>query len=112
MITNILSVTALILSSCAVFFAVLALRDTHKKSVRAISLRRMLKLEAEMTDMTDAIASMRGSLAKLRSRISMRQLREERGTEQILEYENGEPTDPDDWYKWARRKHLVTQKGK
>lgn len=110
MLSTIVAAAALIASVISVVIALVALSITKKKSVRSISLRRMTLLEAEMTEITDSLAAVRAAMHKIRSRQNMAALRSERGTAQTTGYENGEPTDPDAWYKWARAKHL-TNKG-
>lgn len=50
-----------------------------KTNKRSVSLRRIAELEATLTELSDAYAALLDSHKKLRSRISMRQLREKRG---------------------------------
>ena len=109
MLSTILVACALILSVTALIIALVAVSITKKKSVRSISLRRMTLLEAEMTEITDSLAAVRAAMHKMRSRQNMAALRSERGTAQTTNYENGEPKDPDEWYKWARRNHLANK---
>lgn len=95
---------SLALASIALFLGVYAVRVTKIKSVRAISLRRMMKLETEMLEFADSLASIRKSLHVVRSRINMRNLRASRANG--VDEEPDSIRDPDAWRAWARRKHL------
>jgi len=106
MLSVILAGTALFIAICALILSWYAYKYTRQKSVRAISLRRMMKMEAEMTDITDMISSLRTSMHKLRSRIQMR----DRNSGNSLPNDDNEPTDPEEWYRWARKKYLPSVK--
>ena len=71
----------------------------------------MTRLESEMTEITDALHSVREAMHKMRSRQNMKILRDERANGQ-LPYNDGEPTDPEAWYRWARAKYINPTKGK
>lgn len=98
---------ALALSMAALVFSFFAVRFTKKKNARSLSLARMTKLEAEMTEVLDALQAVRASMHKLRSRVGMRERREREKNGH--DWETGEPSDPEEWYRWARRKY-ITQK--
>ena len=105
-LSTILSGFALLIALIAVSMAIYAVGVTREKSVRSISLRRMSKLEAEMTDIVDALATVRESMHKMRSRQNMKRLRNGDALD------TDEPTEPEAWYRWARAKHLAPKQGK
>lgn len=101
-----MSALALICAVGAFVFALVAVRITTEKNARSLSLKRMTKLEAEMTDIADALQAVRESMHKLRSRTNMRNLRANGKSD-----DSGEPSDPEQWRVWARRQ-FITQKDK
>lgn len=108
MLFTILAVSALVVACGALFFSYAALRYVRENTARSISLRKVVALESEMTDIVEAIDSMRKSMHKIRSRINMREKRKQDGDG--LPLPNGEPTDPDEWYVWARNRYLHNQR--
>ena len=110
MMSTILSTVAVLIALLAVGVSLRAVLITREKSVRAISLRRMTKLESEMTDLVDSLTAIRKAMHKMRSRQNMQRLRNGSDVE-----EGGEPDaekEPEAWYRWARAKHLSPSKGK
>ena len=76
-------------------------RFVARNSKRSLSLRKLAEVESTLTELSDAYDALLESHKKLRSRISMRQLREKR--------KNGTDvpdatTDPDGWKREMRLK--------
>ncbi len=73
-----LSILTLLTALAAVFLSLYAVGFVRRQNKRALSLRRLAQIEAELTELTDAVASTHQMLKKLRSRIGMRDLRQRR----------------------------------
>jgi hypothetical protein len=67
-----------ILSAFALFFSIIACVVAVRGSVMSISLRKITRIQAELTDQADSLASLHEMLRTLRSRIGMRELRARR----------------------------------
>lgn len=109
MISTVFAAIAMVFAVTAVAVALFAVRFAKEKSARSLSLKRMVALESQMTDIAEALDSVRSAMHKIRSRINMREKRAENGTAMAASQADDEPnpdTDPEGWYKWARRKHL------
>lgn len=79
MTPQILSAIALLFSTVALFLAYNAAKNAMASAEYcALQNKRskMVRLEAELTDMTDSIQGIRESMHKLRSRIGMREYRD------------------------------------
>lgn len=101
------------LSVASIAVAMFAVRYAREKTARSLSLKRLVALESEMTDISEALDSVRAAMHKIRSRINMREKR--RGSNGVLPPADGEPDpqkDPEAWYRWARAKHLPPIGGK
>lgn len=106
--TNLAWILSTILSIscvCATLMAVRARADVarclewiEKNNKNSVTLKRMAELESEMTEVTDAVAAYGVSLKKLRSRVGMRKVREERNADDVPDH----VTDPEG-YKRAMR---------
>lgn len=107
-LSTIIASVALVCSLTAVVLGYVAIRITQVRSVRSISLRRMAKLEGEMTDTIDALHAVRESMHKMRSRQNMQKLRSNGKVEHNAD---DEPTDPEEWHRWATAKYLRQPKG-
>lgn len=70
-LTLALTLLSLLFSLYAVWFA-------HANSAASLSLRKLSKLEAELTEVADSTSTLHETLGKLRSRIGMRELRAKR----------------------------------
>lgn len=89
MLSTVVGLVCLLVSGIAVGVAFKTRIETRDELVRvvkwvrnnnkaSVSLKRMSKLEAEMTDIVDSVASIHESLRKLRSRVGMRKVRADR----------------------------------
>lgn len=62
-----------------------AVHVVMNQNKKAVTLRRMAEVEATLTDLTDAYEGLLKSHKKLRSRIGMRNVREERENAKVIE---------------------------
>ncbi len=97
------SILALCVAIYAVFFARVAFTRAavayHEADRRAPSLKRVADIECELTELKDAYDSLLTSHKKLRSRIGMRELRDQTPARDP----DGMPApDSPDWKKQAR----------
>ena len=70
-----LSVLALFISILSMSASVRAFRQASIRNLRLTSVKRVTAIEAELTEIVDSISALHDTLKKLRSRISMRNLR-------------------------------------
>jgi hypothetical protein len=73
--TALSTVPGLLLGLWAVILARRAVAWAKFHNSRNLSLKRLTEIETEMTELSDSVASLHGSLKKLRSRAGMRELR-------------------------------------
>ena len=79
----------------------------EKNNKAAVSLKKIAELEIAVTEQTDAIAAYGESLKKLRSRVGMRKVREERSNGSDMP---DPATDPDGWKRAMRLKLHMDQR--
>ena len=108
MLSTILASIALFVACGALIYATASVRYLAKKNARSISLAKIAHLESEYTALLDSVTVLQTSIRKMVSRDTMRQRRDKSNG---LAYENGEPTNPEEWYTWARKTYLNKQKG-
>ena len=75
----------------------------RKSNTASKSLAKLTKIEAELTEHADSIASLHQTLHKLRSRVGMRELRQREKTQDIAA-EPDARTDPAGWKQHMRVK--------
>ena len=93
------AIIALVLSGISYLTAAAVAKFVEENNAKSKSLAAIAKVEADLTELHDAYASLLSSHKKLRSRIGMRKIREERA--------NGLPdpkSDPDKWKDMMRRR--------
>lgn len=94
-LSTMISVIALVVALLSVWYAVAAMKYMQQYNKSSVTLRELTKLQTELTEHADSIAHLHESLAKLRSRVGMRKLREKNK-------DNGDglpdsKTDPEAW---------------
>ena len=77
MLSTVISLFALVFAVVAVMYAISAVKFVRTYNKKSVALAKLAELEAELTDQADAISQVNSSLKKLRSRITMRQRRED-----------------------------------
>lgn len=87
-----------IIGTIAVFYAFWAANFVVRNNKASITLAQLTKIQTELTEHADSIKSLHESLAKLRSRVGMRQLREKQNTDAIPDSK----TDPQGWKNHMR----------
>lgn len=78
---------------------------TQKSNETSLSLKKLTEIELQLTEHEDLLGQVTDGLKKLRSRISMRNLRKQRADDEIPD----SVTDPQGW-KAAMRRQLHMQK--
>jgi hypothetical protein len=73
-----MSILALSLAILALIFSFFACYFCIRYSAASVSMRKLSKMQAEMTDFADSLTSLHEMLTRLRSRIGMRELRKRR----------------------------------
>jgi len=111
MLSTVLSTAALLLSLIAFVFALICVRATRRaaeyvavSNKRSVTLRQLSDIQAELTDQADAVAALHENHKKLRSRIGMRHLREQRKDDVP------DPTADPQGFKHEMRKRLLLEK--
>lgn len=105
-LSTILAAMALLVACGAFYYAVQALQYLQDNNARSASLAKIAMLDAEFTDLVDSVSVLQTTMRKLSSRDTMRARREKANG---VKLDTDEPTDPEEWYKWARKKHLASQ---
>jgi len=106
-LSTVLSVGALIAAAFAVYLSCVAMRFAARGSASSVSVQKLTKIEAELTETHELIDGLREALHKMRSRAGMKRLRDEREAEQAaLPPDAGR--DPDG-YKRAIRAKLASE---
>ena len=117
--TNLPWILCTVLAICSVYATLLAvsarsdcnrcLEWIEKNNKNSVTLKRIAELECEMTETRDAVEAYGVSLKKLRSRVGMRKVRDDRANN------DGEPDStahPEEWKRWKRAQlKLVDMKG-
>lgn len=111
MLSTILAAAALVLALFCTLLCLVATRNAQNAAdfvsqgnKRSTTLKQLSEIQAELTDQADAIAALHDSHKKLRSRIGMRHLREQRKDDLP-----DSTTDPQG-YKREMRKRLQLEK--
>lgn len=98
-LSTIFVLAALALSLIALYISIAAVRFVRYNSSESLSLSKMAKVEASLTELTDSYDALLTSHKKLRSRIGMRK---HRGNGEAKDDEPDSRTDPAAWKRWAR----------
>lgn len=94
-----ISLAAFIFGTIACWYSIIVVRWVGRNNKASVTLRELTQLQTELTEHADSIKALHTSLAKLRSRMGMRKLREK-------ENSGGEPdsrTEPQAWKEWKRQ---------
>ena len=114
--TNLPWILSLILSISAVYATLVAVQARadcarclewiEKNNKNSVTLKRIAELETEMTEVTDAVAAYGVSLKKLRSRVGMRKVREQNGSDVP-----DSRSDPEGFKRYMRQQLRINVKG-
>lgn len=102
-VSAMVSLAAIVFSVRAAQIAWRAHEYVNEKNARSLSIKKLTDIETELTEHADSIESLHKSLHKLRSRIGMRKLAEERKNAE----DDGMPdptTHPEEWKTAMRAK--------
>ena len=119
LLSHLPAILCVVLALCSIYATLLAVQarsECHrcyewieKNNKNSVTLKRIAELETEMTECVDAVEAYGASLKKLRSRVGMRKVRDDRANG------SGEPdstTDPEGWKRWKRAQlHIKQIKG-
>lgn len=105
----ILSVVALVWALRASIYARDCFLYVKNRNEKSETLRKLTEIEAQLTDHHDSISHLHKMLAKLRSRIGMRDLAERRAAEQV-DAAPDPKQDPEGWKRYMRQQ-LHLQRG-
>ena len=105
------AIIALVLSGISYLTAAAVAKFVEENNAKSKSLAAIAKVESDLTELHDAYASLLSSHKKLRSRIGMRKIREDKERERA----NGLPdptTNPAEWKDEMRRRIHAEKFGK
>lgn len=106
-----IALAALLVAAQAVSYSKKCTEWMAEYNTSAAVLKRFVELEAEMTLLKDLIESLRKSMHKLRSRISMRKLNDDRNARDLTQ-EPDPDKDPQAWKEFWNRQHSLNFGGK
>ena len=106
-LSTVISILSMVFAVAGVCYGMTALKYVRRYNKSSVTLRHLTKLETELTEHADSIAALNDTLHKLRSRVSMRTLRDKKK-------DNGDDlpdakTDPEGW-KAAMRLRIHQQR--